>query len=253
MKERKSTQLLKSFLFKNWYKLFFIGFGLYIFLQKDMSFQINLSSPLKMEEVEEKSSPSPKTAKKSQEKYTDNRVAVPAHVPSSHIIDKLEMSFLPDARNKSDNYSVLQQIEETTKLAYLERFKQVAISERKKYGIPSSIILANALLHSHAGQNIVARSGNNQFGLFCTVEWRGESENYDGLCYRHYSNAWNSFRDHSLHVTTENFEPLRQLGTTNYKAWAKGLEKAGFSKEANLASKLIQLIEGYQLFKLDSL
>ena len=38
-----------------------------------------------------------------------------------------------------------------------------------------------------------------------------------------------------------------------YKAWAKGLKKAGYATDPNYPKKLIDIIERYQLYKFDNL
>ena len=135
-------------------------------------------------------------------------------------------------------------------MSYLKRFARVAISERKKYEIPSSVILGSALLHSTAGTRNMAVTGNNHFGLRCGDQWSGQSGLYQGQCFRHYENAWASFRDHS-ELIANRYDDLMQLGTDDYKAWAEGLAQAGYSTEPGFARRLIDLIDRYQLHELD--
>ena len=52
-------------------------------------------------------------------------------------------------------------------------------------------------------------------------------------------------------MTTGRFLSMRQLSSTDYKAWAVGLEREGYSSEPDLAAKLVQLIEEFQLYELD--
>lgn len=145
-------------------------------------------------------------------------------------------------------------IDEETKKGFLRRFHQVAVAERKKYGIPASIILANALLQSYAGKRDVTLKNFNHFALPCSFDWNGEGEKLEGKCYRKYENAWISFRDHSVFVTSGKFAKLRSNTNYDYKAWAKGLEKLGYPSDFNnLADKLIEIIEKYELEQLDTM
>ncbi len=144
-------------------------------------------------------------------------------------------------------------IDEEIKKAYLRRFAQVAVSERRKYGVPSSVILANALRQSFAGQRNATVKLNNHFNLPCSNEWSGASVRIDGDCYRQYENAWVSFRNHSVFVTSGKFSVLRQLSDKDYKAWALGLQRLGYpSSNDNFASELVGIIEQYGLQKLDN-
>ncbi|MEZ4988463.1 MAG: glucosaminidase domain-containing protein [Saprospiraceae bacterium] len=97
----------------------------------------------------------------------------------------------------------LRQVSEPDIEAFVQRFQHVAQSEQEKFGIPASIILAHALLQSNAGTLPVASVGYNYFALPCTSDW--EDQTQDGSsseCLRKYNNAWLSFRDHSLFLTT---------------------------------------------------
>ena len=152
------------------------------------------------------------------------------------------------------NRAEMPTIDEEVKKAYLRRFAQVAVSERRKYGIPSSVILANALRQSFAGQRNSTLKLNNHFNLPCTFDWSSASAKIDGECFRQYENAWVSFRDHSVFVTSGKFSVLRKLSNKDYKAWALGLQRLGYpSSNDNLANELVGIIEQYGLQKLDNL
>lgn len=243
--------IIRTFIQKNWYKLAFLGFLLYIFLQKDLSFSINLNAPFRTEEPAPTEHQPQQIGKKKLEKLSDNGTkSALAKIPEA-TIERLGFPFFGNTEKQPNIFDHLVKIDDATKLAFLERFANVAINERKKFGIPSSIILANALLHSTAGRNDLAKNGNNHFALVCDANWAEKSGDYRGQCYRHYDNAWASFRDHSNYITTGNFSSLRQLSASDYKAWAAGLERGQFSNEPDLAMKLVQLIEVFQLYELD--
>lgn len=253
-KVNQNTQnrgIIHTFVRKNWYKLAFLGFLLYIFLQKDLSFSINLNAPFRTEEsAPTEQNPQPQSNKKELEKMSDNGTAPALAKIPEKAVGRFGFPFFGNTEKQPNVFDHLLQIDDKTKLAYLERFANVAINERKKFGVPSSIILANALLHSTSGRNDLAHNGNNHFALRCE-NWTEQSGDYQGQCFRHYDNAWASFRDHSNYVTTGRFLSLRQLNSTDYKSWAMALEREGFSNEPNLAEKLVRLIEEFQLYELD--
>ena len=56
--------------------------------------------------------------------------------------------------------------------AYIDKYKDLAISEMLKYNIPASITLAQGLLESGAGMSELTRKGNNHFGIKCH-DWLG--------------------------------------------------------------------------------
>jgi flagellum-specific peptidoglycan hydrolase FlgJ len=126
----------------------------------------------------------------------------------------------------------------------------------KKYGIPASIILGQAILESGAGTAILSEQANNHFGIKCHKDWLGESVKYDddaiAECFRKYFNASDSFRDHALFLTAgSRYSSLFKLEKTDYKAWAKGLKAAGYATDAQYPTKLIGIIERFQLYKYD--
>lgn len=139
---------------------------------------------------------------------------------------------------------------------YIENYKGVAQANMEKYGIPASIILGQALLESGSGTGTLSVQANNHFGIKCHKDWLGQTVKYDDdsvdECFRKYYNASDSFRDHALFLTSRpRYAPLFKLNKTDYKAWAKGLKAAGYATDTLYPTKLISLIERYQLYKYD--
>ena len=170
----------------------------------------------------------------------------------------------PTAKPDQNYNSNTQILEATTRvkvtnnmiLAYIETYKGVAQSNMEKYGIPASIILGQAILESGAGTGPLSKQANNHFGIKCHKNWLGESIKYDddsiAECFRKYYNAADSFRDHAVFLTKgSRYSSLFKLNKTDYKAWAKGLKSAGYATDAQYPTKLIGLIERFQLYKYD--
>ncbi|MFZ9032117.1 MAG: glucosaminidase domain-containing protein [Robiginitalea sp.] len=140
---------------------------------------------------------------------------------------------------------------------YIETFAEIAQFEMKTYGIPASITLAQGLLESGFGKGELTRKTNNHFGIKCHTGWEGDYARHDdderGECFRKYNHPMHSFRDHSLFLTTRSrYASLFDLPQNNYKAWARGLKKAGYATDRHYPQKLIQLIERYQLYRYDA-
>lgn len=114
--------------------------------------------------------------------------------------------------------------------AYVEKYKDIAISEMNKYGIPASIKLAQALLESGNGNSYLATEANNHFGIKCGGVWKGKSINRpdDNIndCFRVYESPEQSFRDHSEFLLRKRYSDLFLLNKNDYKGWAKGLKAA---------------------------
>jgi uncharacterized FlgJ-related protein len=123
--------------------------------------------------------------------------------------------------------------------------------------IPASISIAQGLLESAAGTTRLAKLANNHFSKVCHSKHckKGHCKNIVPESHKDfyviYQSAWDSYRAHSESLYKEDrYQKLYSISKKDYKAWAKGLEKAGYSKEKNYASKLVYLIETYHLDKI---
>lgn len=136
-------------------------------------------------------------------------------------------------------------------VAYIDRFKSIAVTEMKRTGVPASIKLAQGILESGYGSSELAKKANNHFGMKCGGQWNGKTYQLKGSCYRAYLNADVCYREHSEFLKRKHYEALFKLKKTDYKGWAKGLQKAGYATDKNYPSKLIELIERYKLYRFD--
>lgn len=238
---------LNQFLKRNWFKLLLVGFILFLILKKDFSFQVDLKSPLKNnEQLEEEQLPVQQPAKqKSTERFTE------VGRPPTQKSDLFQLNPLAGSKEVHPLMINFNQIDNGTKAAFIKRFGHVAISERKKFGVPSSLILANSLVISQVGTRDISRSGNSFFAIPCSSDWLGDHGTHNGRCIRYYENAWTSFRDHSLFLTTGELASLKSLGPKNFKAWAQALQKAGFYEGPNFDEFIISIINQFDLDQFD--
>lgn len=139
---------------------------------------------------------------------------------------------------------------------YIEKYKDVAIDQMKKYKIPASITLAQGLLESGAGQSKLTKESNNHFGIKCHSDWKGQTvrhnDDFNNECFRKYKNAHESFEDHSKFLLRPRYKALFDLKITDYRGWSKGLQQAGYATNKAYANSLIRLIETYELYKYDN-
>ena len=143
-------------------------------------------------------------------------------------------------------------------LAYIERYKNIATDKMMKYKIPASITLAQGILESGNGRSTLALKSNNHFGIKCHKGWEGKKVYHDDdrrhECFRKYNNPEGSFDDHSIFLTTRGrYSFLFDLKEDNYKAWAKGLKKAGYATDKKYPAKLIALVEEFHLDQYDKI
>ncbi len=135
---------------------------------------------------------------------------------------------------------------------YIAQYKDIAIAEMQRSGVPASITLAQGILESSYGESDLCKNSNNHFGIKCKAEWTGEKVYHDDdtkqECFRSYPSAAESYKDHSNFLRTRAwYDFLFKLDPTDYAAWAKGLKKAGYATEKDYPQKLIKVINDYNL------
>jgi len=146
---------------------------------------------------------------------------------------------------------------------YIDRYKELAVVEMHRSGIPASIILAQGLHESNYGRSPLATKANNHFGIKCKNYWMGQryyhlDDDYDDQgkllesCFRKYENSLDSYVDHSnFLMKSTNYENLFNYPNTDYISWAIGLKKAGYATDPKYAEKLVKKIEQYELYQYD--
>ncbi|HLN19906.1 MAG TPA: glucosaminidase domain-containing protein [Bacteroidales bacterium] len=140
---------------------------------------------------------------------------------------------------------------------YVNTYKDIAIKEMKRTGVPASITLAQGMIESNYGRSTLSRTANNHFGIKCHNGWTGASVRQDddskNECFRKYSSASESFEDHSDFLKTgSRYSFLFELPPTDYKSWARGLKKAGYATNPDYADMLIRKIEENNLMIFDT-
>ena len=150
---------------------------------------------------------------------------------------------------------------------YIGRFRDIAIKEMKRAGVPASIKLAQGILESSCGNSPLARNANNHFGIKCASSWKGSTylhrdDDYDEngqlieSCFRAFENAEACYIAHSEFLCDpqkkSRYGFLFLLDPTDYRSWAKGLSSAGYATSQTYADALIRIIEECRLYEFDS-
>jgi LysM repeat protein len=137
-------------------------------------------------------------------------------------------------------------------LDYINKYKDLAIEEMKRTGVPATITLAQGIHESGAGNSQLALASNNHFGIKCKSNWTGETVKHDDdarkECFRKYPTSEDSYRDHSDFLKNgQRYAFLFQLDPTDYSGWANGLKKAGYATNPKYPQLLMKMIEDYGL------
>lgn len=135
---------------------------------------------------------------------------------------------------------------------YVNTYKDWAIAEQQRTGIPASITLAQGVLETGAGNSVLATEANNHFGIKCRKEWTGLTYAYTddapNECFRKYEKAYDSYKDHSDYLMSgSRYQSCFAQSVTDYAAWAHQLKKCGYATNPLYAQRLIKIIEDYKL------
>jgi hypothetical protein len=135
---------------------------------------------------------------------------------------------------------------------YIETYKDLAIAEMQRTGVPAAIKLAQGIHETGAGTSTLVKKSNNHFGIKCKSNWTGASVKHTddarNECFRKYNSAKDSYLDHSDFLkNSSRYASLFLLDPTDYEGWAYGLKKAGYATNPRYAQTLIKLIEDYNL------
>lgn len=180
-------------------------------------------------------------------------------------LQQIKILFEPASQAKQpskDNYKefsneiVNRKASDTEIKEYIKRFEKVAKEEEAKYSIPASITLGQAILESNAGKSSLATKDKNHFGIKCFSRncQKGHCSNHGDDThkdfFRTYKTDWESFRAHSLFLQRSRYQHLKKISKHDYKAWARGLQKAGYATDKKYSNKLITVIETHDLHKI---
>jgi LysM repeat protein len=135
---------------------------------------------------------------------------------------------------------------------YIELYKDIAIREMKRMGVPAAITLAQGILETEHGNSVLVKKSNNHFGIKCKSSWTAGGVSHDddaqGECFRQYANAEDSYRDHSNFLRGNGrYGFLFKLDVKDYSGWAYGLKKAGYATNPAYPQIVIRNIEKYNL------
>ena len=135
---------------------------------------------------------------------------------------------------------------------YINTYKELAISEMQRSGVPAAITLAQGIHETMAGKSELVRKSKNHFGIKCKSTWTGGKVYHDddarGECFRAYATAEESYADHSDFLRRNGrYAFLFDYDPTDYTKWAYGLKKAGYATNNRYPQILIKYIEDYNL------
>ena len=135
----------------------------------------------------------------------------------------------------------------------------------KNTGVPASVTVAQAILESDWGRSRLTRQGNNLFGIkalnatgpagvvtMATWEHTGGGDVIVQAPFKAYYTLEQSIDDHGTFFTANKRYAAALAVARDAKAFARGIQDAGYATDPSYASKLIGLMDRYNLYRFDS-
>ena len=143
-----------------------------------------------------------------------------------------------------------------TRQAYLDQYREYAKDQMKRYGIPASITMAQAIIESGAGKSKVAIEANNHFGMKAGKDdikvgnyVLAKDDEPTLSKFKKYDSIEDSYESHSKLLTGKRY--TNSFSPTDYRSWAQHLQKKGYATNKGYANLLISFIEQNHLDELD--
>lgn len=141
---------------------------------------------------------------------------------------------------------------------FINRYAPYAMEQQIKYGIPSSVTLAQMAIESSWGTSALARNENNFFGIKKGSSWEGRVSYYDDdrphEAFRKYDNVSQSLDDHSAVLLQPRYLRLCPINdSTDHFGWIKGIKAGGYATAGNYVSDIEKIISSHGLDRFDRL
>jgi flagellum-specific peptidoglycan hydrolase FlgJ len=147
---------------------------------------------------------------------------------------------------------------------FIASIAEAAVESADETGVPASVTVAQAILESYWGSSRLAREANNFFGIkaqtrngpagvvwFDVWEVIGGRNVLQSQAFRAYNTAAESFVDHGRFLLDNGRYAAAMAARGDPRQFARELNRAGYATDPSYASKLIGLMDRYNLYRYD--
>jgi flagellum-specific peptidoglycan hydrolase FlgJ len=147
---------------------------------------------------------------------------------------------------------------------FIGSIAEAAVESADATGVPASVTIAQAILESYWGSSRLAREANNYFGIkaqthggsagsvwFDVWEVIGGRNIMQAQAFRAYKSIAESFVDHGLFFVENGRYGGAMAAKNDPKQFARAVNRAGYATDPSYASKLIGLMDRYNLYRYD--
>jgi flagellum-specific peptidoglycan hydrolase FlgJ len=141
---------------------------------------------------------------------------------------------------------------------------EAAVESADRTGVPASVTIAQAILESYWGSSRLAREANNYFGIkaqtrggsagsiwFDVWEVLGGRNVMRSQAFRAYNTIAESFVDHGQFFVENSRYAAAIAARDDPRQFAREINRAGYATDPTYASKLIGLMDRYDLYRYD--
>ncbi len=158
----------------------------------------------------------------------------------------------------------LPQLGNTPQEQFIGSIAEAAIESHEATGVPASVTIAQAILESYWGSSRLSTEAHNYFGIkaqpkpgpagvvsFDVWEVVGGRNVVQTQGFRAYHNAAESFVDHGKFFLENGRYAAAMAARRDSKQFAREISRAGYATDPAYASKLIALMDRYNLYRYD--
>ncbi len=172
-------------------------------------------------------------------------------------------SFSSTSNNEENSSDSESPVVEISKEEFISKMTPYAQDVSASHGVWPSLLIAQAAIESNWGNSGLAQESNNYFGVknpkgkeYVTEEFKQDEWIEIKATFKNYESVYDSILDYAdllkngTSWNSDLYEDVIKAAT--YKEAAYELEKAGYATDPNYAEKVIEIIEQYKLYELDS-
>jgi flagellum-specific peptidoglycan hydrolase FlgJ len=148
---------------------------------------------------------------------------------------------------------------------FISSIAEAAVESADQTGVPASVTIAQAILESYWGSSRLATEANNYFGIkaqtrngsagairFDVWEVIGGRNVMQSQAFRAYTTIAESFVDHGLFFVENGRYSAAMAARNDARQFAREVNRAGYATDPAYASKLIGLMDRYDLYRYDA-
>jgi flagellum-specific peptidoglycan hydrolase FlgJ len=147
---------------------------------------------------------------------------------------------------------------------FISSIAEAAVESADRTGVPASVTIAQAILESYWGSSRLAHEARNYFGIkaqtrggsagsvwFDVWEVIGGRNVVQSQAFRAYNSIAESFVDHGLFFVENGRYAAAMAARDDPRRFAREINRAGYATDPAYASKLIGLMDRYDLYRYD--